>query len=101
MIKIDDERVEVRVRGKLVKLTNKEYLILKALLEADGRVLSRDRVMELVWKFPKSVRPAMLRTSRNVDQHIVRLRMKLGKVLRIAGQAIVTVPTRGYKLVKR
>jgi DNA-binding response OmpR family regulator len=70
---LDPERHEVRVGGSIVALTHVEFRLLQALLEADGRVLSRDQLLDAVWGAEQS---EVL--DRTVDVHIRRLRDKLG-----------------------
>lgn len=89
-IELDSERYETRVRGKAVALSSKEYEFLKCLLEADGRALSRDQLLEKVWGYERS----MEIDTRTVDQHIARLREKLGPE---AGR-VLTVKNVGYRL---
>ncbi|MBI5596543.1 MAG: response regulator transcription factor [Elusimicrobia bacterium] len=91
-LEVDFERHEVRVAGKPVRVTAREFSFLKLLLEADGRVLTRDRILELVWGYDQS----MEIDTRTVDQHIARLRRKLGA----EGARIATVINSGYKLQK-
>jgi len=87
---IDAERHEVTVKGKAVRLAPKEFALLLLLVEADGKVLSRDRLLELIWGHDKS----MDIDTRTVDQHVARLRRKLGP----AGERITTVPNFGYQV---
>lgn len=89
---VDVERHEVSVRGRPVSVTPREFTFLKLLLEADGRVLTRDSILETVWGVDRSVEI----DTRTVDQHIARLRRKLGP----EGSRIVTVINSGYKLKK-
>ncbi|HXS99717.1 MAG TPA: response regulator transcription factor [Elusimicrobiota bacterium] len=87
---IDAERHEVTVKGKPVRLAPKEFALLRLLVEADGKVLSRDRLLELIWGHDKS----MEIDTRTVDQHVARLRRKLGP----EGSRIATVPNFGYQV---
>ena len=89
---VDVERHEVLVKGKPVEVTPREFTFLKLLIDADGRVLTRDRILETVWGYDRSVEI----DTRTVDQHIARLRKKLGP----EGGRIVTVVNSGYKLKK-
>ncbi|TBR20173.1 response regulator transcription factor [bacterium] len=91
-LEVDVERHEVSVKGKPVAVTPREFTFLKLLLEADGRVLTRDVILETVWGIDRSVEI----DTRTVDQHIARLRRKLGA----EGSRIVTVINSGYKLKK-
>ena len=68
----NDEAHEVRVDGKEVDLTLKEYNILKKLLETPGRVFSREQLLDSIWGYDFSG------DIRTVDSHVARLRTKLG-----------------------
>lgn len=77
----------IRVCGKDITLSFKEYSLLIALLEADGNVVSRDTLLRSVWG-------EFYDESRTLDVHIRKLRVKLGT----AGELIKTVKNIGYKL---
>lgn len=85
---VDPARREVRVAGRLVDLRAKEFDLLLALLENQGLVLSREKLLDLVWGFD------FYGQTRTVDVHIAHLRAKL------AGSTaeIETVWGVGYKL---
>ena len=70
---LDPDRHEVTIDGRDVMLTHVEFRILQSLLEADGRVLSRDQLLDAVWGEDQA---DVL--DRTVDVHIRRLRDKLG-----------------------
>lgn len=89
-IECNVDRRTVTVAGRPVHLVNKEFELLRALIEAKGRVLTRDVLLDRVWGYEK---PRELGT-RTVDVHIGRLRQKLGQ----AGIHILTVPNVGYRL---
>jgi two-component system, OmpR family, alkaline phosphatase synthesis response regulator PhoP len=78
---------EVTVAGEGVELTSKEFDLLACFLEHRGIVLSRERLLDLVWgvSYPGG--------TRTVDMHVAQLRRKLG-----APEAIRTVRGAGYKL---
>lgn len=78
----------VQAGGVDVALTYKEYELLCALLEADGRVLTRDTLLSTIWGYDFDG------DTRTVDVHIRRLRQKLGE----AGSCIETVKGIGYKI---
>jgi len=63
----------VKIDGEHIKHTKKEYEILKLLIIKDGKVLSRDEILNNVWQDDSVV------GSRTVDGHIARLRKKLGE----------------------
>jgi DNA-binding response OmpR family regulator len=69
---LDPDRHEVRQDGRLVALTNVEFRLLAALIAADGRVLSRDRLLDAVYGAGEG---EVL--DRTIDVHIRRLRDKL------------------------
>jgi DNA-binding response OmpR family regulator len=70
---LDPGRHEVQINGIPVALTHVEFRLLQTLLEADGRVLSRDQLLDAVWGVEQS---EVL--DRTIDVHIRRLRDKLG-----------------------
>lgn len=80
-------RHQVQVGGRSVRLTLKEFETLCLLLENRGIVLTRDKILDKVW------RDTIARESRTVDVHIRTLRRKLGA----AGSLIETVRGIGYK----
>jgi DNA-binding response OmpR family regulator len=87
---IDVARHTVRVAGVPAVLTPKEFDLLRALVEARGRVLTREFLLERVWGYAA----ASEIESRTVDVHVRRLRVKL----RGEGYRIVTVKGAGYRL---
>ncbi len=79
----------VQVKGKPVELTAKEFELLKALLEAKGRVLARDFLLDRVWGLEQS----MEIETRTVDVHIGQLRKKL----KHEAKRLITVKNAGYR----
>ncbi|HSH21041.1 MAG TPA: response regulator transcription factor [Candidatus Caenarcaniphilales bacterium] len=69
---LDMERHEVSVAGRAVDLTRAEFRLLAALLQAGGRVLSRDQLMDALYGLEGDV------LDRTIDVHVGRLRSKLG-----------------------
>jgi DNA-binding response OmpR family regulator len=86
----DFDAVSVAVDGAQIRLTRREFELLKYLVENRNRVLSRDRLLERVWGYERIVE------TRSVDVHVGRLRGKLGP----AGQQIETVVGLGYRFVE-
>jgi DNA-binding response OmpR family regulator len=86
----DFDAVMVSVEGRPVRLTRREFELLKCLVENRNRVLSRDRLLERVWGYDKYIE------TRSVDVHVGRLRSKLGA----AGHQIETVVGLGYRFVE-
>ena len=78
----------VRVDGKDVTLTLKEFELLCTLFENEGMVLTRDEILTRIWGYEFDGE------SRTVDVHIRTLRSKLGA----AGELIETVRGLGYKI---
>ncbi len=77
----------IEVSGESVTLSYKEYSLLMVLLEAEGNVVERERLLTKVWG-------EFYAESRTLDVHIRKLRVKLGT----AGDMIETVKGIGYKL---
>jgi two-component system alkaline phosphatase synthesis response regulator PhoP len=86
---MDIARHEVRVSEKRVALTAKEFSLLEHLLKSQGKVLTRDHLLNTVWEYD------YIGTTRTVDVHIRRLREKIP----LLADAIETVPSLGYKLI--
>ena len=87
---IDPGTHTVSVGGQALALTPKEFDLLRALVEARGRVLSREFLLDRVWGYAR----ASEIESRTVDVHVRRLRVKLGP----EGRRILTVKSVGYRL---
>jgi two-component system alkaline phosphatase synthesis response regulator PhoP len=83
----DFDAVAVTVDAIPVKLTRREFELLRFLVENKNRVLSRDRLLERVWGYDRFIE------TRSVDVHVGRLRAKLGA----AGLQIETVIGLGYR----
>jgi phosphate regulon transcriptional regulator PhoB len=88
-VSLDSARHLVTVAGQPVELTPKEFDLLHALLEAAGRVLSREHLLNRVWGYAHADEIE----SRTVDVHIRRLRAKLGAEER----RITTIKGVGYR----
>jgi two-component system phosphate regulon response regulator PhoB len=86
-IKIDLARHKVFVDEKEILLTSMEFKLLKTLVERQGRVQTRDQLLNDVWDLDSSI------TTRTIDTHVKRLRQKLGK----HGDLIETVRGHGYR----
>ena len=72
-LKIDFSTYEVFARGKSIRLTLKEFELLRFLVQNPNRVLSRDQLLDRVWGGETYVTP------RTVDVHIRRLRKAIEK----------------------
>jgi two-component system alkaline phosphatase synthesis response regulator PhoP len=88
-IEVNIQRSAASIDGKPIKLTTKEFELLRELLETRGEVLSREFLLEKIWGYGK----ASDVDSRTIDVHIQRLRQKLGP----EGGHILTVKNVGYR----
>jgi phosphate regulon transcriptional regulator PhoB len=89
-LSLDPAAHTVTVGDVPVSLTRREFDLLRALVEARGRVLSREYLLDHVWGYTAAEEIE----SRTVDVHVRRLRQKLG----VEGQRIGTVTGVGYRL---
>ena len=86
-ISIDQEGRTVKVDGKPIDLSLREYELLKYLLDNENIALSRDKILNNVWNYD------YYGDSRTIDSHIKKIRHKLGK----KGKYIETIRGVGYK----
>ena len=89
-LQIDRQRFEVKMKGRLVELTRKEFDLLSALVRSPGRVFGREELLDLVWGQDGFVEP------RTVDVHVARLRAKF-IAARAPEPGIETVRGVGYR----
>ena len=86
-IEIDKEGRTVKVDGKLIELSLREYELLVYLVDNENIALSRDKILNNVWNYD------YYGDSRTIDSHIKKIRHKLGK----KGKYIKTMRGVGYK----
>ena len=86
-VEIDKEGRTVKVDGKLIELSLREYELLTYLVENKDIALSRDKILNNVWNYD------YYGDSRTIDSHIKKIRHKLGK----KGKYIKTIRGVGYK----
>ncbi|MDR1068748.1 MAG: response regulator transcription factor, partial [Clostridiales Family XIII bacterium] len=86
-VALDAMKRSVTVSGAEVTLTFKEFELLKYLMENEGIVLSRERLLSEIWGYDYAGE------SRTVDMHVMSLRQKLGA----GGSIVKTVRNVGYK----
>jgi len=89
-LEVDLDRYMVSIAGQPITLTSKEFELLKILLEAKERTLSRAFLLERVWEYGEELDIE----TRTVDVHIRSLRKKLAS----EGDRIITVRNVGYRL---
>lgn len=88
VLSVDEQKHRVSADGQEVSLTHKEFELLVYLMKNRGIVLSRDRILEVIWDYNYEGE------SRTVDVHIGSLRQKLGS----CGDMIKTIRGVGYKI---
>ena len=93
-LEIDRQRFEVKMKGRLVELTRKEFDLLSALVRSPGRVFGREELLDMVWGQDGFVEP------RTVDVHVARLRAKF-IAARAPEPGIETVRGVGYRFRER
>ena len=89
-LSIDTDKHEVRVGEEVVELTLTEFKLLAHLIQNQGKIKTRDFLLEQIWEYGDGV------FSRTIDTHIQRLRAKLGDT----GKYIKTVRGVGYRFEK-
>ncbi|MGH2967997.1 MAG: response regulator transcription factor [Solirubrobacteraceae bacterium] len=89
-LEIDPPSREVRLRGRRVALSGKEFALLLALAAEPTRVLTKEELLRDVWGFRS------MGTTRTLDSHACRLRHKLGAA---GDRFVVNVWGVGYRLI--
>ncbi|HEX9819234.1 MAG TPA: response regulator transcription factor [Methylomirabilota bacterium] len=89
-LEIDRHRFEVRLKGRAVELTPKEFELLAILAGSPGRVFGREDLLDAVWGRDGFVEP------RTVDVHVARLRAKFTGA-KLPAPGIETVRGVGYR----
>lgn len=92
-IRLDEDRHEVSVDGRGIKLTLKEFELLAVLMVNAGRVLPRDTIIDRVWGYD------YVGDTKTLDVHIKRLRGKI-ETVPSRPERIVTIRGLGYKLLE-
>ena len=86
-IVLDKTAHEVKIDGKQIDLSFKEFELLDYFLDNQGSALSRERILNSVWNYD------YFGDARTIDTHVKKLRSKLGEY----GDYIKTVWGMGYK----
>jgi DNA-binding response OmpR family regulator len=89
-LSVDPASREVRLRGRRIELSQKEFALLRALAAEPTRVLTKAELLRDVWGY------RALGTTRTLDSHACRLRTKLGAD---GDRFVVNVWGVGYRLV--
>jgi len=87
-LRVNVKKHEVHAKDELIILTYKEFELLTYLLKNQGIVLTRDKILDVIWNYGYEGE------TRTVDVHIGSLRQKLG----ICGDMIKTIRGVGYKI---
>ncbi len=87
-ILMNQEERRVLADDRELQLTFKEFELLRFLMENENMVLSRDKLLDIVWGYDSEVE------TRTVDVHIRSLRQKLGDL----GELIETIRNVGYRI---
>ncbi|RMI31716.1 response regulator transcription factor [Nocardia stercoris] len=90
-VRLEPQARRVMVNGHEVNLANKEYELLKVLIDRAGQVVSRETILREVWG------DADLRGSKTLDMHMSWLRRKIGDEGPVAERRIVTVRGVGFR----
>ncbi|MBJ8338437.1 response regulator transcription factor [Antrihabitans sp. YC3-6] len=91
-IRLEPAARRVLCNGAEIALANKEYELLKVLLDRAGQVVSRDTILREVWG------DVDLRGSKTLDMHMSWLRRKIGDEGPVAERRIATVRGVGFRL---
>ena len=92
-VELDFKRMEANKKNKQVKMSLKEFEILKFFISHEGEVVSRDRLLDEVWGYENYP------TTRTVDNFILMLRKKIEDNPSVP-KHILTFHSAGYKFVK-
>lgn len=88
-VEIDSAAHQVRIDGKLVELSFKEFELLTYFVENEGIALSREKILNSVWNYD------YYGDARTIDTHVKKLRAKMGE----RGSYIKTIWGMGYKFL--
>lgn len=88
---INQQDREIRLNGKAVELTQKEYELACYLFQNPARLLSRVHLLEALWGLQAEI------DTRTVDTHVSRLRHKL-KIVPENGWEIISIYGYGYRM---
>lgn len=88
---VDPQRRRISVAGDEIELTQREYELACYLIRRQGRIVSRDALLENIWNLGPSV------STRTVDTHVSRLRKKL-QLSGEHGWRLTAIYQHGYRL---
>jgi DNA-binding response OmpR family regulator len=91
-LEINFKKYEARKKGKPIKLSPREYELLKWFIEREGEIVSRDELLNQVWGYDS------FPDTRTIDTHIAKLRHKIEDNPE-EPKLIVTIHGIGYKFL--
>ncbi|MDT8914992.1 response regulator transcription factor [Amycolatopsis sp. PS_44_ISF1] len=92
-VEIDPDRFEVRVAGRLIGLTAKEFELLRVLAAEPGRAFTRAQLIDRAFGFEQQVQ------ERTIDAHVMNVRRKI-EAAPSHPKYVLTVPGRGYRFAE-
>lgn len=91
-LEINFKKYEASKNGEPLKLSPREYELLKCFIEREGEIVSRDELLNRVWGYDS------IPDTRTIDAHIVKLRRKI-EDKPDEPKIIVTIHGIGYKFL--
>jgi len=91
-LEINFKKYEASKNGETLKLSPREYELLKCFIEREGEIVSRDELLNQVWGYDS------IPDTRTIDAHIVKLRRKI-EDKPDEPKIIVTIHGIGYKFL--
>lgn len=91
-LEINLKKYEARKKGKSIKLSPREYEILRCFIEREGEIVSRDELLNQVWGYDS------FPNTRTIDAHIAKLRRKIEDKPE-EPKLIITIHGIGYKFL--
>jgi DNA-binding response OmpR family regulator len=91
-LEINFKKYYARKKGKILKLSPREYELLRCFIERQGEIISREELLKEIWGYEHSP------DTRTVDAHIAKLRQKIEDKPE-EPKLIVTVHGIGYKFL--
>lgn len=91
-LELDSKLFEVKRAGKLIPLSNKEFMLLEYLVRNPNKILTKDQIIEHVWDYDSNILP------NTIEVYIRNLRKKIDKPFNGKSSLLHTVRGFGYKI---
>ncbi|MBP9813619.1 response regulator transcription factor [Candidatus Woesebacteria bacterium] len=91
-LELDSKLFEVKRAGKLIPLSNKEFMLLEYLVRNPNKILTKDQIIEHVWDYDSNILP------NTIEVYIRNLRKKIDKPFNAKSSLLHTVRGFGYKI---